>query len=308
MRSFSVADTVSLDQTHPVIAHLAWQPGKFNVDLTHHDEQGIARLRFPSPLPQGNKTWDTVLLDWHAAIGHDQQPRRARAVLVLDILHGGNFVAGYIARAFARNSIHAFVLHMPHAGWRRNSGEMRDWSQFLPSMRQATADARRARDVIAALPSVTGPVGLQGTSLGGFIATSAGSIDNAFDPVLLALTGGDIFGILTTGKVDAAHIRQRLLQVGYDDQKLHDALWPVEPLRIADRLNPDRTWLHSAKLDQVVPARFSQKLAATIGLAPSHHRQLSGCHYTCVINAAKFVAEIIAITRGQESPRQLLAH
>jgi hypothetical protein len=193
----------------------------------------------------------------------------------------------------AKAGVHAFVLHMPQNGRRRSVSEPHDWSAFLPSLRQGAADARRARDVIAALPTVTGPIGLQGTSLGGFVATVTASIDNAFDRVLLALTGGDVYGILTTGRMDAARVRKHLHDAGFDDARLRSWLWGMEPLRVAHRLDPRRTWLFSARFDQVVAAAHSRRLAAEIGLDWQHHRHFGGCHYTCVLSAPRFLSEMI---------------
>ncbi len=250
-------------------------------------------MHFPSPLPQGYPVWDEVVLDWHIARDRGGRFTNGPAVLVLDILLGGNRVAGYIAKTLAKNGIHGFVMHMPQNGRRKLPNETHDWSAFLPSLRQATADARRSRDVIAALPLVTGPVSLQGTSLGGFVASLAGSIDDAFGSVVLALTGGNLFEVMQSGRMDAAMVRRQLLNVGYDDERLKDYLWKIEPLRVAHRLNPRRTWLFWARFDQVVRPVHSKQLADAIGLDWQHNRQIAGCHYTCFISAPRLLAEMM---------------
>ena len=143
------------------------------------------------------------------------------------------------------------------------------------------------------MPLVNGCISLQGTSLGGFVATLTGSIDRAFHTVLLALTGGDVHGVLTKGRIDAKRVLRHLLDAGYNDQRLREELWQIEPLRIAHRLNPRRTWLFSARFDQVIPRSNSDRLAAAIGLDYQHHRQFAGCHYTCALGARRFLAELI---------------
>jgi hypothetical protein len=185
------------------------------------------------------------------------------------------------------------VLHRPQTGRRRETPHKHDWHTFLPSLRQGACDARRARDVVAAMPMIAGGVCLQGTSLGGFVATMAGSIDGAFDTTILALTGGDVYGVLSHGKMDAARVRQHLREIGYTDSKLREFLWEIEPLRIAHRLDAKKTWLFSARYDQVVPGIHGKKLAEAIGLEWSHHRQITGCHYTCAINAHRFMSEMM---------------
>jgi hypothetical protein len=258
-----------------------------------------AAVAFPSPKPVGHAASDTVHLDWHAA--RDGRPGDLRpgapAMLVLDILQGNNLVANFVARSFARHGVHGFVMHMPFTGPRRAPGEAYDWNWFLPSLRQAIADARRARDVIAALPRVDAArVGVQGTSLGGFVATVAAAIDDAFAPAVIALAGGDVYRILSEGRADAARVRGRLRGVGFTDRKLKDELWRSEPLRVAHRLNRRKTGLLTARHDQVVPPRFSKQLADTVCLARPHHRTFAGCHYTCLVSAPWILGAMLQAT------------
>ncbi|MGA3067384.1 MAG: hypothetical protein ABSF29_11105, partial [Tepidisphaeraceae bacterium] len=276
-----------------VLNHLVWPAHSFQAHCQLDSICGDVSINFPSPKPQGYPVWDNVVLDWHIARDRAGRHTPGPAVLVLDILFGGNRVSGYIAKTLAKNGIHGFVMHMPQNGRRRLPDETHDWSAFLPGLCQAAADARRAKDVIAALPLVEGPVSLQGTSLGGFIATLAGSIDDSFAAVFLALTGGDVFGILKSGRMDAALIRRQLLNAGYDDHRLAEYLWNIEPLRVAHRLNPRRTWLFSARFDQVVRPIHSKQLAGAIGLDWQHQRQIAGCHYTCVFSAPRLLSEIM---------------
>jgi hypothetical protein len=298
-QTMPVTDTipVSAASADPqIVDQILWKRQTFNATFDHKTDGGDLAIHFPSPLPMGNPFWDNVVVDWHVARSRGRFVK-GPAVLVLDILQGGNLVAGYIAKKMAKNGIHGFVLHMPQNGRRKAADQEYDWSRFLPSLRQAAGDARRCRDVIAALPLIEGAISIQGTSLGGFIATLAGSIDRAFDHVFLALSGGDTYGVLTTGKADAARVREHLLKSGYDDQTLRDSLWDIEPLRVAHRLDPRRTWLYSACFDKVVSRRSSRKLARAIGLDSRHHRQLFGGHYTCVLDGWRFLSKIVEAVR-----------
>jgi hypothetical protein len=296
--AFDVWDTVTpvgadANGSAEVLRRIVWPGQRFAAKCRLDSLGGDVSVHFPSPLPQGYPVWDEVVLDWHIARDQGGKFTSGPAVLVLDILLGGNRVSGYIAKTLAKHGIHGFVMHMPQNGRRRLASETHDWGVFLPSLTQAAGDARRSRDVIASLPLVTGPVSLQGTSLGGFVATLAGSIDDAFGSVMLALTGGDVFGVMQSGKMDAALVRRQLLNVGYDDEKLREYLWGIEPLRVAHRLNPKRTWLFWARFDQVVKPVHSAKLADAIGLDWQHRRQIAGCHYTCFVSAPRFLGEMM---------------
>lgn len=283
-----------------VIDRLSYVPARFTATV-HHDAQNTvdAVVRFPSPKPLGDAHSDVAVLDWYAARDAKGNLVDGPAMLVLDILHGGNVVSGFVARALARSGVHGIVLHMPHNGRRRlDPTAAYDWSRFLPSLRQAIADARRARDVIAALPGVNGKIGIQGTSLGGFIATVAASLDGAFDPVVVLLAGGDVYKVLTEGRADAARIRRELTAIGYDDNQLREELAISEPLRVAHRLKAARTWLYSARRDQVVPRAYGRALARAIGVKPSHHVMVAGCHYSCALTAPWLMSRMIRTVRS----------
>jgi len=300
--SLEVQDTInpSYDPSADVremISSLAYPAETFDVAARTNTGSGDTTLSFDSPRPSGDAVVDRVHLDWHVARDRFGRIVRAPAMLVLDILHGHNAVATFIARTFARQGIHGFVMHMPHNAARRTHADGAfDWRNFVPSLTQAAADARRSRDVIASFPAVNS-VGIQGTSLGGFVATIAASIDQAFDPVLIALAGGDVNHVLSNGMMDAARVRKHLRQAGYDDQKLRRELWDVEPLRLAHRLDPRRTWLLSARWDQVVPAASSRALAMKIGLTESHQPKFLGCHYSCALGAKFILDEMIRDVR-----------
>ncbi len=64
------------------------------------------------------------------------------------------------------------------------------------------------------------------------------------------------------GKQDAANMRRELAERGIDDETVRRLLAAIEPLRLAHRLSPARTWMFSGKFDDVVPIKNSDLLAA----------------------------------------------
>jgi cephalosporin-C deacetylase-like acetyl esterase len=192
-------------------------------------------------------------------------------------------VAKAFAEVLSRQGLHAFLIHLPGYG-QRKSNDAQFADDLIEIFMQGIADVRRARDAIAALPCVSSAhVSVQGTSLGGFVACLAASLDSSFDAVHLCLCGGDLHGVLTTGNRDAEKTLRKLLASGIRRDELPDKLRPIEPLRIAHRLDPSKTWLYSASFDQVVPAQHASQLATAIGLDPSHHIQLLATHYSGII-------------------------
>ena len=156
--------------------------------------------------------------------------------------------------------------------------------RLLTLLRQAIADVRRARDAVAALPEVAeAPVALQGTSLGGFVVATTGGLDRAFQPVFIMLAGGNLYELFQHGQREVAQARRELERQGLTGERLRELLWPIEPLRLAHRLDPQHTWLFTAEQDQVVPLAHAEALARAARLDRQHHIRFPADHYTGII-------------------------
>ena len=291
------------EDAQALLDELAWPADAFQVVCRANKSRGNDRLAdalvtFPSPRPNGDEVNDRVVMEWYAARDKHGRPVKAPAMVVLHILDGRMHVARLIARTFAFSGTHAFVLHLPHYG-RRRAPDFRDAdAHFLVRVQQGVADARRAHDAVAALPYVNGDrIGIQGTSLGGFVTATTAAIDAAFDPVFITLAGADIHGMLLHGQRDSKTVRRHLEQAGYVGEKLRRLAWRVEPSRLAHRLDPASTWLFSAEDDQVVPAANARALAAAAALEPDHHVWFSGNHYTCAIHLPRMTAHMARVIR-----------
>ena len=74
---------------------------------------------------------------------------------------------------------------------------------------------------------------------------------------------------------------------------------PIDPIRVAHRLDPERTWLYTAMFDQVVPAENGAALGKAAGLDQNHHSWLPGGHYTAALFIPRILADILARMRPQ---------
>jgi cephalosporin-C deacetylase-like acetyl esterase len=191
-------------------------------------------------------------------------------------------VGRLVAIELGRRGMHAFLVQLPGYGQRKSVDFKQD--DLVSVFTQGICDVRRARDAVAALPQVDAAhIGLQGTSLGGFVATLSASLDGRFDSVFLLLCGGDLHGVLTSGAKDAQKALDRLIASGVAADQVATTLRRVEPLRIAHRLEPERTWLFSATLDDVVLPKFSERLAEAAQLTGKHHQRMLATHYSGVV-------------------------
>jgi dienelactone hydrolase len=265
------------------LAGLTWPGQTFSVRCESagtNNSQGDWLLRYPSPIPSGDATNDQVAIEWYVAKDAQKQPIKARAVVVIHESGRGMAAAKIMCSGLRNNRFHAFLVHLPGYG-ARTSEFTTNAKAMLPGLRQAIADVRRARDAVAALPFVdSSSMALQGTSMGGFIAATVGGLDRGYDRVFILLAGGDLAEVLLTGEKDAAGVRKKLMDAGLNETDIREQTKCVEPLRLAMRLNPERTWLFSGRDDEVVPPSCSAALATVAKLTGEHHLVMPVGHYS----------------------------
>lgn len=277
------------------LAGLCWKPEDFEVRIEEPWQAGELCVTFPSPKPVGNAGNDTVSMEWYVARDEHGEPTPAPACVVVHESGRGMDVGRLIARGLNAHGIHTFLLHLPWYGKRQPEAGKPTMEMVLPALAQGIADVRRARDAVAAIPIVDAQrVAVQGTSLGGFVTATASSLDGGFDSTFILLAGGDLAGIIAHGSKDAAKFRDELTRAGLSDAQVAEVLHSVEPLRVAHRLDPDRTWLYSGTLDDVVPPKHCDQLAETAGLADDHHLRLHATHYSGIIYLPVVLAQIHA--------------
>jgi hypothetical protein len=288
---YSAADTIPAKCTDgkpdaaACLNQLTWQPGQFTVRVEPTPEKPYDFLvRFPTPHASGNRTNDMVAIEWYAARDEAGQLISAPAVVVVHESGSAMEIGQLFARSLHMKGLHAFMIQLPYYGERRGGGKGPPTEKMLATMRQGIADVRRAYDAVRVIPQVDQqPIGLQGTSLGGFVAATAGGLDACYDRVFIMLAGGELAGMIEKGEKDTAQFRDKMLAGGYTIGQIRELLWQVEPTRLAHRLPSKTTWLYSAMYDRVVPLDNGIALAKAIELEADHHVRLPGNHYSTII-------------------------
>ena len=274
----------TLPDAKQCLTGLVWKPSSFQVTCEEADRRlGVALVRFPSPVPTGDSTNDSVSMEWYLARDGNGKPVIAPAVVVVHESGRSMTVGRLFARGLNQKQLHTFLIHLPHYGKRRGKARP-DGSNILTLMRQAVADVRRARDAVSVLPFVdSSHIALQGTSLGGFVSATTAGLDRGYDSVFLMLAGGDLFDLIQNGKRDTEKVRQRLEEVGMTDEKIRKMALVIEPTRLAHRLDRNRTWLYSGKSDTVVPLKNANALAKAAKLEKPHHILMTANHYSGIV-------------------------
>ncbi len=135
-------------------------------------------------------------------------------------------VGRIFARGLQSQGLHTFLIHLPGYGARRTPRADQP-EQILNGMQQAVCDVRRARDAVACLPLIdSSVVGIQGTSLGGFITATTGGLDDGYGGVFILLAGGNLHDVVLQGKKDAAKVREKLEAIGVTGDKIRELARP----------------------------------------------------------------------------------
>jgi dienelactone hydrolase len=266
------------------LAGLKWECTPFPVKIeAARPGCGEWLVRFPSPAPVGDAVNDLVSMEWYVARDKERQPMRAPTVVVVHESGKGMVAGRLIAKGLQLKGLHTFLIHLPGYGARR-SPFTEDISKMLPGLRQAVTDVRRARDAVAVLPLVdTSMIGVQGTSLGGFVVATVAGLDRGYNRAFVLLAGGNIADVLLTGAQDAARFRNKLTKVGVTEAQIKEMTQIIEPMRLAHRVDASKTWLFSGKFDDVVPPRCSHSFAKAASLPDGHHLVMPVGHYTAAV-------------------------
>ena len=225
---------------------------------------------------------------------------RAPAVVVVHESGSSMDVGRLFARSMQAAGFHGFLVQLPYYGNRRGEGEPESSEQLVQTLQQGSADVRRTRDAVAAIPQVQSSyIAVQGTSLGGFVVACSASLDNRFDDCFIMLAGGQLYEMISSGQKDTASAREKLAAAGYQGEKLRQLLAAVEPTRIAHRLDAERTWLYTARHDTVVPLSSANALASSAGLEKDHQMLIEANHYTAILHLPRILDHVVTRIRHQ---------
>ncbi len=297
--SFAANDTLNIgeeqsEDARTCLEGLQWKAEQFSVRLLAPEKDRSDWLvRFPSAAPVGNERNDSVALEWYQAKDEAGQPIKAPAAVIIHESGSNMLIGRTIAKMLRPKGVHTFLIHLPYYGLRRGPEGRPTGGNLVSILKQGIADARRARDAVAALPLVdSSRIALQGTSLGGFVAATTAGLDNAYQRVFILLAGGDIHSVLMNGQRDAVKVRAEFQKTGLSDDELKQLISTIEPLRLAHRLKAEQTWLYSGAFDEVVPLQNCKRFADAAKLPEKHHITMLANHYSGILFLPPVLQEI----------------
>ncbi len=303
--TFSAMDTLACGEepgadAAACLEGLKWKCAPFTVRCeAAKPEHGDWLVRFPTPIPSGDAKNDLVAMEWNVVRDAAGQPVAAPAMVIVHESGRAMTAGRAIARGLRMQGVHTFLIHLPGYG-ERASRFTADMKNMLPGMRQAIADVRRARDAVAALPFVSGAeVGVQGTSLGGFVVATVAGLDRGYAKSFIFLAGGQVAEVLLNGKQDATAMHRRLVKAGLDARQIRELTHVIEPMRLAHRVDAAATWVFSGKFDDVVPPACTEAYVRAAKLGREHHVIMPVGHYSAALLLSPLLAKVAETMRAK---------
>jgi dienelactone hydrolase len=244
---------------------------RFNYSLTNTRELSISgvsvhELRFPSPVESPHPENNTVVAEYFRPAGNGPFP----AVIVLEILAGGDGLARGMAQLLAQNQIAGLFVRMAYYGPRRPpNSRVRllspDVPQTISAIRQTVLDCRCATAWLENRPEIDGKkLGIVGTSLGSFLAALTAEMEPKLNKVAVLYGGGGFVDGYRDHPKAAPFIKLADSFKGGSDY-LKKIIAPADPLTYAANLKGRDVLIVAAKRDDIVPPKMAEMLWEAAG-------------------------------------------
>ncbi len=269
----------------------------------------IYDLRFPSPVVSPHEANNTVPAELFMPVG--TTPEGAfPAVVCMHILNGNYELSRLLCTRLSENGVIALFFKQPYYGERGGAEGKKVLATsadlLIGAMEQGITDARRAVDVVQALPEVDGRhVGITGISLGALQAATVCAVEPRIYKAFLTLVGCDIKQVIQTAR-EGRGTREAIAAFPPQDQ---ERVWACvdrqDPLRSKEALrrlaSKGNLRMVCAENDQVLPPEGGRKLAEAAGCADQVIWLKGMDHYTAMAGFPKVVEEVVSFF-GAETP------
>lgn len=221
---------------------------------------------------------------WQLPLGPGPHP----TVLVFPIRAGDHVVSEAAAKALVNRGYAAVWLERRRSLFGEDDHrEPGDFGAFAGDLRDFVLDGRRLIGWLATRPEVDADrIATAGVSLGGILAATTLAVEPRAKAGFFVMAGGGLAEILRDSQDgDLVHFRERGVAAGaFRDgaelvQKARGHTDPVDPLTWADRIDPARVLLVSARFDRVIAPERTHALWQAMGrprwlVVPTGHYQL----------------------------------
>jgi hypothetical protein len=225
------------------------------------------------------------------------------AVVCLHILHDDFELERMLCTRLAQGGVIALFFKQPYYGERGGAAGKallaRDPTILLNSLEQGLEDARRAVDILQAMPEVDPEhIGITGISLGAIQSATICGREPRVHKAFLTLVGGDLRKILMTAR-ETREVRTFIQGLAPAEQ---DQVWAcidrVDPITAAGALRKlgesGNLRMVCAEKDEVVPPDCGRRLAEAAGFADRVTWLPGMGHYTAMAAFPQILKEEVA--------------
>jgi dienelactone hydrolase len=209
-------------------------------------------------------------------------------VLVFPIRAGDHVVSEAVAKALVNRGYAAVWMERRRSLFGEDDHRAPgDFGAFAGDLRDFVLDGRRLIGWLVTRPEVDADrIATAGVSLGGILAATTLAVEPRASAGFFVMAGGGLAEILRDSQDgDLVHFRERGVAAGaFRDgaelvQKARGYTDPVDPLTWADRIDPARVLLVSARFDRVIAPERTHALWQAMGrprwlVVPTGHYQL----------------------------------
>ncbi len=265
------------------------------------DKGSIFDVRYPSPIVSASEINNTVPAELYLPANLDPE-MKIPGVVCLHIMGNGSFdLERLLCLGLARRGVATLFFKLPHYGERGGTvgkaGLIVSEETLIQGFEQGVEDARRAVDILSALPEINPQrIGITGISLGGIQAATICGSEPRIGKAFLMLAGGDLKTIISSAR-EARYLKAFIEGLPEEGRaRVWTFFEEFDPInagpalsKLAERGN---FRMVCAENDEVVPPESSRKLARAAGFA-DHITWLLRCgHYSAMAGLPKILGEV----------------
>ena len=259
-------------------------------------------IRYPSPVTSPHESNNTVPAELYLPVGVTRE-HAFPAVVCMHIIHDNFDLERMLCTRLAQNGIIALFFKQPYYGERGGTVGKQLLASganiFTGGLEQGLEDARRAVDIVQAMPQVhPRHVGITGISMGAIQSASVCGKEPRIQKAFLTLGGCDIKKVI----LSAHETRRMRAFIQGLPQAEQERVWAcidkLDPINAKDALRKlgesGNLRMVCAENDNVIPPDCGRRLAAAAGFADRVTWLPGMDHYTAMAGFPQIMKDVVA--------------
>jgi dienelactone hydrolase len=322
--------TSSVPERVAVSAEKSYTGKAFEYTRTFREQNhrhAVYDIRYPSPVVSPHESNNTVPAELYVPVGTTKE-HAFPAVVCLHIIHDNFDLERLLCTRMAQNGVIALFFKQPYYGERGGTVGKQLLATgsniFMGGLEQGLEDARRAVDILQAMPEVHPQhIGITGISMGAIQSASVCGREPRIHKAFLTLGGCDIKKVILT-----AHETRRMrafiqgLPQG-EQERIWACVERLDPINAKDALRKlgaaGGLRMVCAEQDEVIPPDCGRRLAEAADFADRVTWLPGMGHYTAMAGFPQIMKDVVSFFgadvpgtwqppqgNGEKTPTELL--